>query len=110
MYVSQRWRITNCILPIWPGVCVLQKGEVANRILSVGSEKRALMLSEYLEPPAPNRPLFIYESSRGFLTITGVCGGSHRQCIVYVCVWWRTMGGAGGGAYVYGLRWGGGSG
>lgn len=44
---------------------------MANRILSVGSEKRALMLAEYLAPPAPGRGLFMLESSRGFLTITG---------------------------------------
>lgn len=48
-----------------------KRGEVANRILSVGSEKRALMLAEYLEPVAPGRGLFMLESSRGFLTITG---------------------------------------
>ncbi len=60
----------------------VQKGEVANRILSVGSEKRALMLSEYLEPPAPGRPLFVYESGRGFLTITGdlVLPGKQQVC------------------------------
>lgn len=57
----------------------MQKGEVANRILSVGSEKRALLLSEYLQPPAPGRPLFIYESSRGFLTITGALGAAQRD-------------------------------
>lgn len=45
--------------------------QVANRILSVGSEKRALVLAEYLQPPAPGRGLFMLESSRGFLTITG---------------------------------------
>jgi hypothetical protein len=50
-----------------------RKGEVCNRILSVGSEKRALMLAEYLSPPAPGRDLFVLESSRGFLTITGGC-------------------------------------
>lgn len=48
-----------------------RRGEVANRILSVGSEKRALMLAEYLQPAAPGRGLFMLESSRGFLTITG---------------------------------------
>ncbi|PSC68906.1 malonate-ligase [Micractinium conductrix] len=48
-----------------------RRGEVANRILSVGSEKRALMLAEYLQPVAPGRGLFMLESSRGFLTITG---------------------------------------
>ncbi|GAB4817801.1 hypothetical protein N2152v2_004847 [Parachlorella kessleri] len=58
-----------------------KKGEVANRILSVGSEKRALMLSEYLEPPAPGRPLFVYESGRGFLTISG----SYRGVPVSIC-------------------------
>lgn len=37
----------------------------------MGSEKRALLLSEYLDPIESGRPLFMYESSRGFLTITG---------------------------------------
>ena len=48
--------------------------QVAPRILSVGSERRALALAEYLSAPAPGRPLFMLESSRGFLTITGRMG------------------------------------
>ncbi len=51
------------------GTC---QGEVANRILSVGSQPRAVMLSQFLEPPSLSRPgLFMLESPRGFLTITG---------------------------------------
>ncbi|EFN59386.1 hypothetical protein CHLNCDRAFT_137869 [Chlorella variabilis] len=59
-----------------------KRGEVANRILSVGSEKRALMLAEYLEPVAPGRGLFMLESSRGFLTITGRYTGAPVSIIV----------------------------
>ena len=60
-----------------------RRGEVANRILSVGSEKRALMLAEYLQPVAPGRGLFMLESSRGFLTITGgwVLGACRFACV-----------------------------
>jgi len=48
-----------------------KRGEVANRVLSVGSTQRAQLLSQLLEPPAPGQPLFTRLSSRGFLTITG---------------------------------------
>ncbi|KAL4859498.1 Purine nucleoside phosphorylase DeoD-type [Chlorella vulgaris] len=59
-----------------------KRGEVANRILSVGSEKRALMLAEYLEPAVPGQGLFMLESSRGFLTITGRYHGTPLSIIV----------------------------
>ncbi|PRW58451.1 uridine phosphorylase [Chlorella sorokiniana] len=59
-----------------------KRGEVANRILSVGSEKRALVLAEYLQPPAPGRGLFMLESSRGFLTITGRYLGTPVSIVV----------------------------
>ncbi|GLI71265.1 hypothetical protein VaNZ11_016385 [Volvox africanus] len=48
-----------------------KEGEVAPRILSVGSVSRALLLSKLLDPPTSGRPLFQRTSSRGFLTITG---------------------------------------
>ncbi|EFJ47292.1 hypothetical protein VOLCADRAFT_92031 [Volvox carteri f. nagariensis] len=48
-----------------------KEGEVAPRILSVGSVSRAQLLSTLLEPPALGKPLFQRTSSRGFLTITG---------------------------------------
>jgi hypothetical protein len=48
-----------------------QRGEVANRILSVGSNERAVLISQYLDPPSPGRPVFKMVSSRGFLTVTG---------------------------------------
>lgn len=48
-----------------------QKGEVAHRILSVGSSQRAQLISTLLEPLSPGEPLFQRLSSRGFLTITG---------------------------------------
>jgi hypothetical protein len=50
---------------------MVQRGEVANRILSVGSNERAILISHYLEPPAPGKPIFKMVSSRGFLTVTG---------------------------------------
>ena len=46
----------------------MQPGEVANRILSVGSTKRAILLAEELDS---QQTLFQLESGRGFLTITG---------------------------------------
>ena len=46
----------------------MQPGEVANRILSVGSTKRAILLAEELDS---QQSLFQLESGRGFLTITG---------------------------------------
>ncbi|KAG2427917.1 hypothetical protein HYH02_014519, partial [Chlamydomonas schloesseri] len=48
-----------------------KEGEVAPRILSVGSVGRAQLLSTLLDPPVPGKPLFQRISSRGFLTITG---------------------------------------
>ena len=49
-----------------------QRGEVANRILSVGSSQRAELLSQLLDPlPSAGAQLFRHLSSRGFLTITG---------------------------------------
>jgi hypothetical protein len=50
---------------------VLQRGEVANRILSVGSMDRALMIADQLQGAEPGAPLFQHLSGRGFLTITG---------------------------------------
>ncbi|KAG2498251.1 hypothetical protein HYH03_004001 [Edaphochlamys debaryana] len=48
-----------------------REGEVAPRILSVGSVARAQLLSSLLDPPAPGKQHFQRISSRGFLTITG---------------------------------------
>lgn len=53
-----------------------KEGEVANRILSVGSTKRAMLLSEMLEPMENSSQLLEIESDRGFLTITGRLDGS----------------------------------
>lgn len=53
-----------------------KEGEVANRILSVGSTKRAMLLSEMLEPMENSSQLLEVESDRGFLTITGRLHGS----------------------------------
>lgn len=49
-----------------------QRGEVANKILSVGSTKRAMLLSEFLDHSEDGAHLLEVESDRGFLTITGV--------------------------------------
>ncbi|KAI8462564.1 MAG: nucleoside phosphorylase domain-containing protein [Monoraphidium minutum] len=48
-----------------------KRGEVANRVLSVGSMDRALMVAGMLDPPRPGAPLFQHLSGRGFLTVTG---------------------------------------
>eukprot|EP00887_Chlorella_sp_A99_P005428 scaffold1.g5428.t1 len=53
----------------------VKRGEVAPRLLSVGPERRALLLAEYLVPAAPGGELFMLESSRGFVTITGLYAG-----------------------------------
>ena len=50
----------------------VRSGEVANRIITVGSPSRARLISTHLDPiPVP----FVLSSERGFLTITGRYGG-----------------------------------
>jgi len=53
-----------------------KRGQVSNRILTVGSVSRAEMLSKLLQPLAPGmtQPLSVL-SSRGFLTATGLYNG-----------------------------------
>ena len=51
--------------------CDSQEGEVASKILSVGSTKRAMLLSELLDPSQNGNRHLEIESDRGFLTITG---------------------------------------
>ncbi|WIA16113.1 hypothetical protein OEZ85_012832 [Tetradesmus obliquus] len=53
-----------------------KRGEVANRILSVGSMDRALMIADQLQGAEPGAPLFQHLSGRGFLTITGLYQGT----------------------------------
>ncbi|KAF8055740.1 purine nucleoside phosphorylase [Scenedesmus sp. PABB004] len=53
-----------------------KRGEVANRILSVGSMDRALLVADQLQGGAPGAPLFQHLSGRGFLTITGLYEGT----------------------------------
>lgn len=48
-----------------------QVGEVANRVLTVGDLGRAKRLSTLLDPPLAGSKLFVKQSSRGFVTITG---------------------------------------
>lgn len=52
-----------------------KRGEVANRLLSVGSTDRAILLSQFLEPPRRGQPLLQRLSKRGFLTVTGKFNG-----------------------------------
>jgi uridine phosphorylase len=52
-----------------------RRGEVAPRILSVGSMDRALALAALLAPPRPGGALFQHLSPRGFLTVTGRYAG-----------------------------------
>ncbi|KAF6266147.1 nucleoside phosphorylase domain-containing protein [Scenedesmus sp. NREL 46B-D3] len=54
----------------------LQRGEVANRILSVGSMDRAFIIADQLQGAEPGAPLFQHLSGRGFLTITGLYHGT----------------------------------
>ncbi|KAG0344742.1 hypothetical protein BG004_004204 [Podila humilis] len=56
----------------------VKRGELANRILTVGDPARAMVLSRSLDGVDPNTPaktvptnLFSFASHRGFLTITG---------------------------------------
>ena len=49
------------------------RGQLANRIITVGAESRALLISSLLDSdPLPN----IIRSSRGFTTITGSYKGT----------------------------------
>lgn len=50
-----------------------KRGELANRILSVGSMDRALLIADNLEGPEGEK--FQHLSGRGFLTITGLYEG-----------------------------------
>jgi hypothetical protein len=58
------WLLLRCCL------ADLQRGELANRILSVGSMDRALLIADNLEGAEGQK--FQHLSGRGFLTITGV--------------------------------------
>jgi uridine phosphorylase len=56
----------------------VKRGELANRVLTVGDPARAMVLSRSLDGVDPATPaktvptnLFSYSSHRGFLTITG---------------------------------------
>lgn len=53
-----------------------KRGEVANRILSVGSMDRALLIADALDGPGPGGEPFQHMSGRGFLTITGLHAGT----------------------------------
>lgn len=57
----------------------LQPGELANRILSVGSMDRALLIADNLDGPEGQK--FQHLSGRGFLSITGACAAADPQCV-----------------------------
>ncbi len=59
-------------VPMMLRYLLMKRGEVANRILTVGSAKRAEMLAEKLLKPQENDgTLFRKLSSRGFVTLSG---------------------------------------
>lgn len=57
-----------------------QHGEVANRILSVGSMDRALLIADNLQGPEGQK--FQHLSGRGFLTITGLCANIDQHTVL----------------------------
>lgn len=63
---------------------VLQRGDVAQRILGVGSLGRAKMLGTLLKPLAGQDRVRSVESSRGFLTITGQWKGHPVSIITHL--------------------------
>ena len=56
-----------------------RKGEISNRILSVGDASRAQLLSQFLKPFPNGDPVFNMVSSRGFSVTTGVVGDSNTE-------------------------------
>ena len=52
-----------------------KRGEVSNRVLSVGDHNRARKLSAFLDPLPGTGGLFEHSSSRGFTTYTGLYRG-----------------------------------
>jgi uridine phosphorylase len=61
-----------------------RKGEVANRILGVGSLGRARMLGDLLKPMPRHNELTSVESSRGFLTLTGQWKGCPVSIVTHL--------------------------
>lgn len=53
----------------------LKDGDLANRVVVVGSTGRAQLLSAFLEPESADTPLFTVTSGRGFTTYTGLFEG-----------------------------------
>lgn len=52
-----------------------KRGEVANRILSVGDVTRAALCASFMEPPPGMSEVYSYKSKRGFVTHTGLFDG-----------------------------------
>lgn len=61
-----------------------RKGEVSNRILGVGSLGRARMLGHLLQPMSGHNALTTVESSRGFLTMTGLWKGCPVSIVTHL--------------------------
>lgn len=61
-----------------------KRGEVANRVLAVGSLGRARMLASLLSPLPGHSSLCVVESSRGFLTVTGLFRGFPVSVITHL--------------------------
>lgn len=59
----------------------LADGELANRVVVVGSPGRARLLVENLEPEVPGGSVFSLESDRGFLTFTGTYAGERVSVV-----------------------------
>lgn len=53
----------------------LADGELADRVVVVGSVARAHLIAEFLEPEVPGGELFVVTSDRGFTTYTGLYAG-----------------------------------
>lgn len=65
-------------------ICALQRGDVAQRILGVGSLGRAKMLGKLIKPLDGQDRVRSVESSRGFLTITGQWKGNPVSIITHL--------------------------
>jgi hypothetical protein len=82
-------QMTKHLTHVLHAAAVLQRGEVANRILSVGSMDRALMIADQLQGAEPGAPLFQHLSGRGFLTITGAQLHAYSMCSESSTVSWE---------------------
>lgn len=71
-------------MPIFEGRTThvgLAAGELANRVVVVGSPGRAELLSQFLQPEEPGKGLFMLASDRGFTTYTGTFQGKRLSVV-----------------------------